>query len=570
MISKFKDNGKNKLIVFFVLAACLVSSLIWCVTNVGIDATYQIAMGYRMLKGDRLFVEMMDPNQTSAFLTFFLEWAYTSVTHTTTGIVVFLNAMGVIINIAVAVFAYFSFKPVMDKLSAFACALLLFYISPKDVSLPDYANQQVWFSILMFAFLIRFLVKKKYLFVVLAACSLCLAIISYPSCIIIFPVVSVVFFATLKKGEGAKAFAAFAITCVLLGLAYIFAFVGTAGLDNFALSVKGMFELTPSHTITGADKWLGYLKTLGIVAGILLAVIAVSKAIELLCVRDNDKKILGEARKRFRVVISLSMLMVYFLVNILLANKRFGYSIILVYIILIGFSERNRLGGVAKKVYCLGMIIGVSQLIATLVLTNLSLLDSIPYSCIATMVSFLPVIELFKNGSIKELNWLKACALIMLALFFVRSIYVRTPINSTTQIASLKDEMSLIRNGPAKFLITDTGSACRQRDSYIEFNEYVSPGSSILLIDAPLDSLAYLYNDYYVSAPNTTSTPWLSQTWFDYWERFPQKNPDVVALSAYNGTTYYGGYEGWLKDWLEDENTFDKLIGTYWIFYIRK
>ena len=106
----------------------------------------------------------------------------------------FLQFIGVAID---GVISYLLYKIVskseVNKSVALGMAWVFFVVSPKDVPIAEFANMQIWFSMLlcMMLFLYDRTRKKRYL--ILSALCLCLTILSYPSCLIIFPV-TVVFF----------------------------------------------------------------------------------------------------------------------------------------------------------------------------------------------------------------------------------------------------------------------------------------------------------------------------------------------------------------------------------------
>lgn len=92
--------------------------LIWAVTNISYDGMYQISMSQRLLTGDKMFLEMWEPHQTSAFLSAALMWIYEKVFGTTTGIVLYLQICGIVIRGAVAVLLYKTFRCDLKKSAA--------------------------------------------------------------------------------------------------------------------------------------------------------------------------------------------------------------------------------------------------------------------------------------------------------------------------------------------------------------------------------------------------------------------------------------------------------------------
>lgn len=179
------DNGK--MIRFVMLGIAVALSVKYIFVDFGIDAEFQISMSYRLAKGDIMFKEMWEPHQMSAFLCAFFIKIYLWLFHTTTGIVLYLQVIGVLLDAAVA----YCFYQVVNKYlhcsnAAFAMAWVFFIVSPKDVPLPEYANMQVWFSALLCVTLFVYYKTEKKRWVILSALCLCGAVLAYPSCLLLF------------------------------------------------------------------------------------------------------------------------------------------------------------------------------------------------------------------------------------------------------------------------------------------------------------------------------------------------------------------------------------------------
>ena len=58
--------SKKVYLSYFILIVAACISFVF--TNVSYDAEYQLAMAYRMIKGDEMITQMWEPHQTSAFL----------------------------------------------------------------------------------------------------------------------------------------------------------------------------------------------------------------------------------------------------------------------------------------------------------------------------------------------------------------------------------------------------------------------------------------------------------------------------------------------------------------------
>lgn len=169
-----------------LVAASLLINIKNIFTSCQVDAEYQVTMAYRLLKGDAMFSEMWEAHQTSAFFLAFFEWIFLKITGTTTGIMVYANSVGVVCKTLVAVAVYAVMRRYTDKRAAFAALIFTLNTYPKDVVLPDFANLQIWFALLLMCCLIRYVQEEKTGWLIAGAFCLCLEVLSYPSCAIVW------------------------------------------------------------------------------------------------------------------------------------------------------------------------------------------------------------------------------------------------------------------------------------------------------------------------------------------------------------------------------------------------
>ena len=158
-------------------------------------------------------------------------------------------------------------------------------------------------------------------------------------------------------------------------------------------------------------------------------------------------------------------------------------------------------------------------------------------------------------------------------MLFFRAVYVRTPLTGRGQICSiLNTDLSLVRKGPAKGIITDEEGARKQTVSYEEFRELVPEGSILWIVDPLSDNMGYLYGEYEVSSPSIIPDPKFAPGFERYWELNPDKYPDVVAVAAYEGEISYDlRANPLIMEWVEEIYRPARFVdGTYWRFYYRK
>lgn len=576
--------NQNKTIRALLMFMAVCCGIVWSFTNLSYDGEYQIAMAYRLLQGDRLFVEMWEPHQTSSFLPAALMWIYLHLFRTATGIVVYLQICGILIRAAIAVCLYRTLRRSLDEPVAYAIGFLFFLLSPKDYALPDFSNQQLWYSTLLLCCLLTYLQKRKKPFLLLAALCLCLDVLAYPSCAVIY--FGVLGILACYSSHRLRDMAVFTGICAGGGIAFCGLLV-FPDPGRFAKCVRGILALEPSHTENLASKPLLYLKEiLTLLSASALVSLAVFAAVAIALVFWDRSRNKAAASKDFWknaekkqymswlwLLCCAVLLLAGFLANILSADHRNAYSIVFLSLVGTGMYYAKCLEGGRRQAYICGSLIGALELLATLILTDLPFIDSVVYGLPAILSALIPLHRQIKRiPCIAIKKGFYVCAIGFVLLLGLRCAYIRTPLTGRGQIYSSLSGLSIVRCGPALGLISNEEGVCRQRDSYPEWKELIRPGDKVWIVGGIPDTLGYLYEDIQVAAPSVMSTPYYSDTVKDYWRMNPDKYPDVIAAQGYMGNLEYELQTNqWLMSWLEEEyQPKDIVTGKYWIYYFRE
>lgn len=289
----------------------------------GLDEEYQLVMAYRNVKGDKLFLDMWEPHQSSAFLCALLMRPYLAVCGKT-GVAIWLRLCGTFIHLGVSVYLYRTLRRMIRKDSAFLLGLIYFNTIPKQIMLPEFGIMQVWFLTLLSLFLIRYydrnvitgsegvdaadesisagagsvdaaetgisvdvrdvdnagggvsvadncVRKKKYL--ILAAFALVLEVLSYPSCLLLY--FFVIWILWRRSGKDRLVdMGIFTGICAVCGAAYL----GLLLRHNTAEGLIGTLSYIVggdiTHSLSFADKLVSLgrdlLAPLGLGAGIFV------------------------------------------------------------------------------------------------------------------------------------------------------------------------------------------------------------------------------------------------------------------------------------------------------------
>ena len=118
-----------------------------------IDEEYALSLGFRLVRGDRLFYSMWEPHQLAALPPALLIGLFTAVAGTTTGVLLFVRGAVLAVKLALAVWFYRSLRVALGGRCAYLLALAVLAFTPKWFLGPDYVSQQFHFTLAAFLFL---------------------------------------------------------------------------------------------------------------------------------------------------------------------------------------------------------------------------------------------------------------------------------------------------------------------------------------------------------------------------------------------------------------------------------
>ena len=111
-----------------------------------IDEEYALSLGFRLVRGDRLFYSMWEPHQLAALPPALLIGLFTAVMGTTTGVLLFVRGAVLAVKLALAVWFYRSLRVALGGRCAYLLALAVLAFTPKWFLGPDYVSQQFHFT----------------------------------------------------------------------------------------------------------------------------------------------------------------------------------------------------------------------------------------------------------------------------------------------------------------------------------------------------------------------------------------------------------------------------------------
>lgn len=491
-----------------------------------IDEQYAITMAYRMVCGDRMFLEMWEPHQTSGFLAAFLVKVYMLITGGVSGVAIYLRLAGALFQMLVSLFLYVTVKKFCSEDTAFIAALFYYNTLAKYNQSIDFANMLMWFSMLMLLCLLRYFLGeiRKPIWLVLAGINTSLLVLSYPTCLCaVVPVCLGLWFISEGRDKWRNE-GRYLGTCGLCGAAWLMYFLSHMTLEEFAYGVSRMMT-DGSHGATWAQKLHGYKGDLISILPYIMIAFALALAVWVflkLCFKKNYSLL----------VVFLFSSMVQQLYIWLFRGPHVKFPSIFYFILLsvgiyrylrrekYGIDKRNR---VYQAFFWFGSITAVAILLAALAASNMRLYESSEYmmvGCIAS-VSYLD----YENKQTKK--WWGWVALLLICVAAVRKGYLMYYAFGVDTIFVTKQKAI---EGPL------AGVYCRYMDGYdynmkgLVIDRYIPRGSKVMYVG--VETLIYLQGEYEVCNFSTISTPYINERVLEYWDRFPEKYPEYIIWDA--------------------------------------
>lgn len=569
IVAEKKSLNTEKIFRILLIMAAVFLNIKYIFVDFGIDAEFQISMSYRLATGDIMFKEMWEPYQMSAFLCAFFIKIYLELFHTTTGIVLYLQVIGVLLDAGVSLLLYQTIKKNLNsEKTGFIMAWVFFLVSPKDIPLADYTNMQMWFSLMLCIFLFLHYKTTKRRFIVFAALSLCGAVLSYPSCLILY--LGVIGILLYRKDF--KSVLALTGICVLVGGLYLCMIFSQVPTDEFVTIIHNMLMIETSHSMGMGARFGLYLKDLCKIVLVFVIIYGISYGtIRLFVYRKLQDKEICQIMADM-IFLMLSIMIGLYTVICWQNYVRYSYSIVFFAVIALGMKHVKKLAKDKLYFYLCATVISLFQFVATLMLTNLVFSASIPYLLIAVVAAFLPLGEaLGVYDKTKKLIIFKNVFVIMcLVTLMFRNVYIIRPMQG--DVSTILHIASIVKEGPAIGIVSEYMGPYIQNESIKEWEQYIQDGQSIYLIGGALDTLGYLYADTEIAAPSLVPTPGYNEAIITYWETNPEKYPDVIVASCWYGQMNSELTEdSWIMQWIEEEYQPAYYVdGKYWRYYFRE
>ena len=555
-------------IIFLINIFLLVLSILAIFKSIfisfDIDEGYAIAQSYRLIVGDRLFAEMWEPHQLSAFFSGILMLPYLMITGgDTTGIIIYLRILGTLIHLLIGIWFYQLSKKQFNTTVSLLISLIHINFLPKWLSIPEFEIMHYWSMCIIFLSLLSWKEQQKnFMYLVLSSVALFVAVTCYPTMLLLYPVYVTAIWHFSNEGSSAKwrSIFWFTLPALLLGLTFIGYLLSYLSPSEFLENISYIL-MDESHSNTLSYRCGEYLKEIiffAIPSGIYLAI---SLLIGILLKRVLSSK--GKISRHFSelmlptiLLLSISFLSIAQLISSVLGDTNQFYLYCRFFVIaMLGII----CAPLAKKENApylfLGIVPGILSVIASAAITNMTLGIALARIYIAVMASCFISANLLQKKFQKErvLHFLVYASAILFLMSLLMSKLLLVRVTGCIPI-SVKMHTETVTDGPAAGLLLkeELAQAYNENTAFIKAN--ITKEDSVLYFGC--ENIYYLIGNADIATPSTQGTASFNEMYLTYYEELSEKMPNVVIIDKSFGTDpyyYYSEQNHIVLEWIEKE-----------------
>lgn len=491
-----------------------------------IDEEYAVVMSYRMVSGDKMFLNMWEPHQTSGFVCAIFIKLFLMIVGSTEYLIVYLRIVGVLLQAAVSLFIYCTVRKMYDKEIAFWASLMCFSLLPKWIQIPEFSNILLWSNFCTMMCFLRFTREnaRKEVWLVLGALFYCIAILAYPTCLFLLPIYLYGIYTSVPD-KAKKHLLLFLGTCVTVGVVYILYFLFNLGPEKFLFGVRQMMT-DGEHDYTLLQRLTTYGRELLDLLPTILLVFAVTMVlyVTIWC---------GVLKKQFRQGKPVFLFLLVFVAHVQQfvawnSGQRYINEPLLFYYFTFGAGAIP----VKKKnpLFLFGMLPAMGTIVAVLLITNTTISVTGTNLLPGIIAGGILVWEYIKEKKLAA-GYKKCCVWMGIVtiglLMFAKGCLICENEGVKENIFYVKQKAL---SGPAK------GIYCRYMDGY-QYNllaevtdAYISEEDVVLCVG--YHCIRYMMTDGDISTYSTISTPTYDERLLEYWELFPERYPTIIIEEA--------------------------------------
>ncbi|MBQ8527301.1 MAG: hypothetical protein IJ429_02390 [Lachnospiraceae bacterium] len=519
-----------------LLVLSVAAAVIKIFVGFDIDEGYAVSMPYRLLQGDKLFLDMWEVHQTSVFLPAMFLALFDKITRDTIGAVVFLRIAATLIHAGVATAVFLVLKKRSSNAWAALLALLYFNLLPKWLISLDFSMQQVWGITLILIMLAKEAETGKKIYSFLIGVVLAMTVLAYPGMVLAYPALMLSLCA-VHKGDNIKTkfnkCAILTAGCAVMAVAFLAYVLSAMSLSEFVESIPMVF-MDGTHQFTMqtklmayAGQWLNVGKQLLILSlpGIIITAVFYTKS-------------KGEAEKSQLLLvfllafITVTSLLVMFanVVGIKIGPFHFQVRYLLFFLIMFGWSIAYMCEKKDKESSFLfwgPMFQMFVAFVAILIFSNVGPDSSSSYLSVGLIAGAFLLDRITQDmGVIWNRAAYAVLSLFVLSLIFCKGYYVRITEYGPSNILEPRKQIEV---GAVAGIYVSEEDHTRITNDYETIREATEGEEKLLYLGT--EGISNLYAQCDFVSPSTISTPAFNEQWVHYFEMYPDHEPDVIALA---------------------------------------
>ncbi|MBQ3852503.1 MAG: hypothetical protein II760_03880, partial [Lachnospiraceae bacterium] len=451
---------------------------------------------------------------------------------------------------------------------------------PKLIDIPEFSNMQLWFFTIMTLSLMEYYFREKetpdkkgsFLFLILSSAALALEILSYPSCIILFPV-TIVFIAVSSRKHRVRDILIYVSTdaaCALVWLAVVLRRITPEELiRNVRYSIG--FDLT--HDLSGSTegKLSGSITYLWQTALMLALIFAASMLITKMFIRRSSTD--EETCRKFVPVVSMvliaGVIQIFFWIVL-----RKGYEYPQIHLltlflstgILITSYRKDKEKSELIRPFLYGFWGSLISVLAVFYISDLQFFNALTHGMLGIVMA-LCIISVLAGEKGKKLITVLFIGMIVTAM-----IGKGGSIKGGRELRSVIDIRGIMKEGPAIGILSDYMCCYIYNSDYEDFAANIEEGENVLIvtnmIQAP-GTTPYMFGDYKVCHFSIVDPTSYDERLLTYWELYPEKKPDVIVVDCWYGQLMEDP-DNWIMKYIENDFGYSECIdGKYVRFYKR-
>jgi len=574
------SDGKWKMLRMILLLGSFFAAMKLIFVDYTLDEEYQIVMAYRNMKGDMLFKEMWEPHQTSAFFCAGLMWLYRAVTGTFTGVVLYLRFVTAGIQLALSHFVYRTLARGMKKEYAFLLAALYFNIVPKNIQIPEFGNMQLWFLTVCILLMMKYYydleqkrISRRYLFIGVGVALSC-EILTYPTCIILFPFFLIWIFAKSGKSRWRDGMI-LAITCAVCGGLWLVCVLQHVSLQELSGNLEKLLSFDLTHDVSGVtvEKARNYSDNF-VLWGAWLAVTGAVSSLLYLAVRfwlkRKGRAVSGKAGWLIRLVmavITAEAVQIYYW-----AVKGIGYEYLQLHFLVVWLSAAVVWfwAGERRKALFWGMAGTLAAYAGVMYISDLAMYYTLPHGALGIVFAVAAMIfamEKVMGESARPWICLLTVSLCCCCIFGKGYVLRGGKSNNTIRAVG-----GIMKEGPAAGILTDYMGAYIYNSNYHFYRENLQQGDKVLIVANMIMSAgttAYLFDDYEVCHFSVVDPTSYDERLMAYWEQYPDKRPDIIVVDCWYGELKEPR-DNWIMRYIEDGFGYTAVQDGDYVRFYRK